>query len=88
MKYFILAVGLMLMLATRPASAQTRVNVVVGFGVPQPFVAGIVVVGRPHPNYRRRVYSYRPPLFVERLYVTRHHHRQHYRHHYRYDDDE
>lgn len=87
MKPLILAVGLALLLAARPAGAQTRVAVVVGFGVPQPFVTGVVVVGRPRPYYRP-AYFYRPPLFVERVYIARHHHRHHYRYyHHDYDRD-
>jgi hypothetical protein len=86
MKHWMLAVGLALMLAARPAGAQTRVAVVVGFGVPHPFVTGVVVVGRPRPHYPRRTYVYRAPLFVERPHVARYHHRHHYRRDY--DDDE
>jgi len=85
MRTWILAVGLALTLAARPAGAQTRVNVVIGFGVPRPFVTGVVVVGRPRPYYPRRGYVYRPPLFVQRVYVVRHHHRHYYRRDY---DDE
>ena len=85
MKHWILAGGLVLMLAARPAGAQTRVHVVVGFGVPHPFVTGVVVVGRPRAYYPRRAYVYRPRVFVERSYVARHHHRHHYR---RDHDDE
>ncbi len=87
MKHWILAVGLALVLAARPAGAQTHVDVVVGIGVPRPFVTGVVVIGRPRPYYPRRAYFYRPPLFVERGYVVRHHHRHHYRH-YRHDYDD
>jgi len=79
MKRLIVAVGLALALAASPAAAQTRVNVVVGFGVPRPFVTGVVVVGRTRPYYSRNVYVYRPPLFVRRVYVARHHHRHAYR---------
>ncbi len=85
MKHWILAVGLLVVLAARPAGAQTRVDVVVGFGVPRPFVTGFVVVGRPRPYFHRRAYVHRPSLFVERVYVVRHHHRHHYRRDY---DDE
>jgi hypothetical protein len=86
MRHWILAVGLVLMLAARPADAQTRVAVVVGFGVPHPFVTGVVVVGRPRAYYPRRAHFYRPPLFVERVNAVRHHHRHHYRRDH--DDDE
>jgi hypothetical protein len=84
MKRVIMAVGLALALATRPARAQTRVSVAIGFPAPRAFVSGVVVVGRPYGFYRRRPRFYRPaPLFVERVYVVRRHHR----HHCRYDDD-
>jgi hypothetical protein len=44
-----------------------------------------VVVGRPYGFYRARPRFYRPaPLFVERVYVNRRHHR----HHCRYDRDD
>ena len=90
MKHVIMAVGLVLALATRPATAQTRVSVAIGFAAPRPFVSGVVVVGRPYGFYRTRPRFYRPaPLFVERVYVARHHHRHHcrYDYHYDYDDD-
>jgi hypothetical protein len=84
MKRVIMAVGLALALATRPAGAQTRVSVAIGFPAPRAFVSGVVVVGRPYGFYRPRPRFYRPaPLFVERVYVVRRHHR----HHCRYDDD-
>src|SRR5205809_316504 len=100
MKRTALAFGLVLALAVAPAAAQTRVSVAVGFGVPRPYVSGIVVVGRP---YVYRPYFYRPPLvvvvprpypvrplFVDRVFVTRARiYRHHHRHHrYGYDDDE
>jgi hypothetical protein len=88
MKPLILAVGLALLLAARPAGAQTRVAVVVGFGVPQPFVTGLVVVGTPRPYYRGPAYFYRRPLFVERVYIARHHRHHHYGYyHHDYDRD-
>lgn len=84
MKRFIMAVGLAVALATRPAEAQTRFSVAIGFPAPRAFVSGVVVVGRPYGFYRARPRFYRPaPLFVERVYVVRRHHR----HHCRYDDD-
>ncbi len=84
MKRVIMAVGLALALATRPTSAQTRVSVAIGFPAPRAFVSGVVVVGRPYGFYRPRPRFYRPaPLFVERVYAVRRHHR----HHCRYDDD-
>jgi len=84
MKRVIMAVGLALALATWPASTQTRVSVAIGFPAPRAFVSGVVVVGRPYGFYRPRPRFYRPaPLFMERVYVVRRHHR----HHCRYDDD-
>jgi hypothetical protein len=91
MKHVIWAVGLALALAGTPAPAQTRVSVAVGFGIPRPFVHGVVVVGRPFVYYppavivvpRPYFYRYpRSPLFVRRVYVERRHHRRHW------DDDE
>ena len=79
MKHMIVAFALALALVASPAAAQTRVNVVVGFGAPRPFVTGVVVVGQPRPYYSRSAYFYRPPLFVRRVYVVRHHHRHAYR---------
>src|SRR5436190_1826828 len=89
------AFGLVCALAAAPAAAQTRVSVAVGFGVPRPDVAGVVVVGRP---YLYRPYFYRPPLvvvvrrpypvrpvFVDRVFVSRpriyRHHHRHVHHH-------
>ncbi len=86
MKHVIMAVGLVLALAARPVSAQTRVSVAIGFPAPRPFVSGVVVVSRPYGFYRARPRFYRlAPLFVERVYVARRHHRHHCR--YDYDDD-
>src|SRR5947209_4637461 len=51
MKHMIWVVGLALALGATPAAAQTRVSVAVGFGVPRPFVHGMVVVGRPLAYY-------------------------------------
>jgi hypothetical protein len=85
MRHWILAVALLVALAAWPAGAQTRVDVVVGFGAPRPFVTGFVVVGRPRPYFYRRAYVHRPSLFVERVYVVRHHRRHHY--HWDYDRD-
>ena len=47
MKHMLWTIGLALALGAAPAAAQTRVSVAVGFGVPRPFVHGVVVVGRP-----------------------------------------
>ena len=86
MKHVLMAVGLVLALAARPASAQTRVSVAIGFPAPRPFVSGVVVIGRPYGFYRARPRFYRPaPRFVERVYVARRHHRHHCR--YDYDDE-
>jgi hypothetical protein len=88
MKRVIMAVGLALALATRPASAQTRFSVAIGFPAPRAFVSGVVVVGRPYGFYRPRPRFYRPaPLFVERVYVVRRHHRHHCRYDHDYDDE-
>src|SRR2546428_3672256 len=86
MKRWVLAFGLLLVLtaAAPPAPAQTRVSVAVGFGVPRPYVSGVVVVGRPYyyrPYYYRPYFYRRPvrlvlppphpvhPLFVDRVVV-------------------
>lgn len=79
MKHWILAIGLALALAASPAAAQTRVDVVVGLGAPRPFVTGVVLVGRPRPYYSRSVYFHPRPIFVQRVYVVRRHHRHAYR---------
>ena len=47
MKNMIWAIGLGLALGATPAVAQTRVSVAVGFGVPRPFVHGVVAHGSP-----------------------------------------
>lgn len=88
MKHVIMAVGLALALSTRPAGAQTRVSVAIGFPAPRTYVSGVVVVGRPYGFYRARPWFYRPaPLLVERVYVNRRHHRHHCRHDGDYDDE-
>src|SRR5207244_4743846 len=72
MNHRLLAVGLVRALATRPASAQTRVSVAIGFAAPRPFVTGVEVVGSRYGFYHSRPRFYRPaPLFVERVYVAR-----------------
>jgi hypothetical protein len=88
MKRVLLAVGMALALGATPIAAQTRVSVAVGFGIPRPYVTGVVIVGRPHAySPHRRAFYYRPTLFVaRRVYVVRHRHHQH-RYHYRYDRD-
>ncbi len=88
MKRVLLAVGMALALGALPMTAQTRVSVAVGFGVPRPYVTGVVIVGRPHVYYPpRRAYSYRPPLFVARRVYLARHRRHHHRYHYDYDCD-
>ena len=88
MKRVLLAAGMALALSAAPMAAQTRVSVVVGFGVPRPYVTGVVILGRPPVYYpHRRAFYYRPPLFVaRRLYVVRHRH-HHHRYYYRDDRD-
>jgi len=89
MKRLLLATGMALALGAAPIAAQTHVSVGVGFGVPRPYVTGVVIVGRPHVFYPpRRAFYYRPRLFVaRRVYVVRHRHR-HHRYHYDYDCDD
>ncbi len=87
MKRIIWASALALALAAAPAAAQTRVSVAVGFGVPQPYAAGVVVVGRPWWYYRAPhavVYSRESLFEARRGYRARYHHRRHCE----YDDDE
>src|SRR5437870_4830350 len=45
MKRVLLAVGMALALSAAPMAAQTRVSVAVGFGVPRPYVTGVVILG-------------------------------------------
>src|SRR2546425_11858312 len=95
MKQWVVAFGLLLVLTAvaAPAPAQTRVSVAVGFGVPRPYVSGVVVVGRPYfyrPYFYRRPVGilvtppYRAhPLFLDRAGVVpaggrRHHHHPHH----------
>ena len=106
MKRWVLAFGLLLVLtaAAPPAPAQTRVSVAVGFGVPRPYVSGVVVVGRPYfyrPYFYYRPYVYRRPvvvvvpqpyrahrLFVDRAVVVRAWGRGHHHHHHHFDFDD
>lgn len=53
-----------------PAAAQTRVSVWLGFGVPQPYVSGYVVIGRPYGYYHAWRHYRRPPLVVLRRDVV------------------
>ena len=87
MKRILLAAGMALTLGAAPIAAQTHVSVAVGFGVPRPYVTGVVILGRPPVYYPyRRAFYYRPPLFVaRRVYVVRHRH-AHRRYHYDRDD--
>jgi len=89
MKHLLFATGMALALGAAPIAAQTHVSVAVGFGVPRPYVTGVVIVRRPHLSYPlRRAFYYRPPLFVaRRVYVVRHRH-HHHRYHYDYDCDD
>ena len=64
--------GLALAFAAGTASAQTSVQLSLGFGVPRPYVSGYVFVGRPHLRPVYRPYLYRPYLY----------HRNHARPHY------
>ncbi|HEX9485873.1 MAG TPA: hypothetical protein VF976_02315 [Gemmatimonadales bacterium] len=91
MKRVLLAAGIALALGVTPIAAQTRVHVAVGFGIPQPYVTGVVIVGRPQVYYpHRRAFYYRPSLFVaRRVYVDRYrHHRHRYCHGYDRDDED
>ena len=88
MKRVLLAAGIALALGVTPIAAQTRVSVAVGFGVPRPYVSGVVILGLPPVYYPHRgAFYYRPPLFVgRRVYVVRHRH-HHHRYYYRDDRD-
>ena len=93
MKRLLLAAGMALVLGATPIAAQTRVSVAVGFGVPRPYVTGVVIVGRPYGYYpHRHAFYYRPPLFLaRRAYLVRHrhhHHRYYYRDDRHYDRDD
>jgi hypothetical protein len=89
MKRMLLAVGMALALGAAPIAAQTRVSVAVGFGVPWPYVTGVVIVGRPHVyDSHRRAFYYRPRVFgARRVYAARHRHQHRYHHHYDRDDE-
>ncbi|MGH7538142.1 MAG: hypothetical protein ACREMF_05875 [Gemmatimonadales bacterium] len=64
--------GLATLLAAGTAPAQTSVQLSLGFGVPRPYVSGVIVVGRPHLRPVYRPCFYRPCLF------HRHHGRPYY----------
>jgi len=73
------ALAILLALGVAPAAAQTRVHVSLGFGAPQPWVSGYVVVGRPHHRWR---HYHRRAAFIEgrpeMIVVSRRvHHRRH-----------
>lgn len=93
MKKLMLLAGLTLLLTAGTASAQTSVQLSLGFGVPRPYVSGYVVVGRPYLRSVYRPYSYRPyrrVVVVDRrvLVVERgRNHKFHRRHHRHWDDD-
>src|SRR2546429_9080262 len=89
MKRVLLAAGMALALSAPPMAAQTRVSVAVGFGVPRPYVTGVVILGRPPVYYpHRRAFYYRPPLFVARrghvVWPPPHHHRSYFEDHLGY----
>src|ERR1041384_5766304 len=88
MKRVRVAAGIALALSAAPMATQTRVSVAVGFGVPRPYVTGVVILGRPPVYYPyRHAFYYRPTLFVaRRVYVVRHRH-HHHRYYYRDDRD-
>jgi len=71
MKKTMLLAGLALALAAGTASAQTSVQLSLGFGVPRPYVSGHVFVGRPHLRPVYRPYHYRPHR-VHRHYARPH----------------
>src|SRR2546428_4845434 len=83
MKRVLLAAVIALALGVTPIAAQTRVHVAVGFGIPQPYVTGVVIVGRPQVYYpHRRAFYYRPSLFVvRRVYRDRYRRHLHPHHH-------
>jgi hypothetical protein len=60
MKRALLLAGLGVMLAAGTASAQTSVQLSIGFGVPRPYLSGVVIVGRPLVRPVYRPYCYRP----------------------------
>ena len=60
MKKIALLLGLVLMAAAGTASAQTSVDVQLGFGTPRPYIAGDVFIGPSfvRPDYRSYYYYY------------------------------
>src|SRR4029077_5620530 len=88
MKRVLLAAGIALALGVRPIAAQTRVHVAVGFGIPQTYVTGVVIVGRPQVYYpHRRAFYYRPSLFVARRFSVERHPHPRPRYYHRYGRD-
>lgn len=79
-----------------PATAQTRVAVMLGFALPRPYVSGVIVVG-PRYGYDAepevlvvpapRRYRYRHPFGWERREYRGYGEYTGYRHHRRYRDD-
>jgi hypothetical protein len=63
MKKSILLAGFAVALAAGTASAQTSVQLSLGFGVPRPYVSGYVFIGRPHLRPVYRPYYHRPYLY-------------------------
>jgi hypothetical protein len=93
MNRFAVALGVALARAAvpaAPATAQTRVAVMLGFALPRPYVSGVIVIG-PRYGYDAgpelvvvpapRRYWYRHPYVVERRDD------RYYRHHRRHRDD-
>jgi hypothetical protein len=66
MKRITLLLGLVLMFAAGTASAQTSVQLSLGFGVPRPYVSGDVFVGRPFLRPVYRPYFHHPYPFYRR----------------------
>ena len=60
MKKIAMLFGLVLMAAATTASAQTSVDVQLGFGVPRPYIAGDIFIGPSfvRPDYRPYYYYY------------------------------
>lgn len=69
MTRIMLLIGSLATLAAGTASAQSSVSVSIGFGVPRPYLAGTVFVGRPHMRPMYRPYLHRFP--PRRVFVPR-----------------
>jgi len=88
MKRVLLAVGIALALGVTPIAAQTRVHVAVGFGIPQPYLTGVVIVdGRKSTTHTARFPLPTSLFVVRRVYVDRYRHHRH-RYYHRYDRDD